>query len=266
MSLTTTAIKAAKARDKAYKLTDSGGLHLLVHPSGGRYWRMHYRFDGKQKSLAFGVWPDVTLTDARTKRDAARRQIANGIDPGEQAKQDKIAASIAAANTFEAVAAEWIAKTEREGLTAVTLKKNRWFLSFINPVIGRRPIAEISAQELLSVLRTVEMRGRHETAKRMRALCSQIFRYAIATARAERDVAADLKGALTVPKVTHRAAITTPAGAGALLRAIQAFDGHPITLTALKLLPHVFVRPGELRQCRMGRFRSGQGRVDHPGR
>lgn len=140
----------------------------------------------------------------RAKRDAAPRLIANGVDPAEKAKQDKIAASVAAANTFEAVANELLAKTERGGLSAITLKKNRWLIGFITPVLGRRPIAEITAHELLLALRSVEARGRHETAKRMRAICSQVFRYAIATARAERDVAADLKGALTVPKVWIR--------------------------------------------------------------
>jgi integrase len=254
MPLTFTAINAAKGRDKSYKLTDSGGLHLLILPSGGRYWRMHYRFAGKQKTMAFGVWPDVGLADARAKRDAARRQVAGGIDPAAQAKLDKIAANVAAANTFEAVANEWLSKVEREGRSAVTLKKIRWFLSFINPVIGRRPIADITAHELLAVLRSVEVRGRHETAKRMRATCSQVFRYAIATARADRDVAIDLKGALTVPKVTHRAAITSPRGAGALLRTIEGFDGHAMTLAALRLLPHVFVRPGELRYAEWADF------------
>jgi integrase len=249
MALTAAAIKSAKPEAVQFKLTDSGGLHLLVRPNGGRYWRMNYRFNGKHKTLAFGVWPDVTLADARAKRDAARRLIASGVDPAAKAKQDKVAASVAAANTFEAVAKELLAKTEREGLSAVTLKKNRWLIDFITPTLGRRPITEITAHELLAVLRAVEMRGRHETAKRMRAICSQVFRYAIATARADRDVAADLKGALTVPKVTHRAAIVTPIEAGALMRAIHTFEGHPITQNALRLLPHVFVRPGELRQA-----------------
>jgi integrase len=247
MGLTAVAIKAAKGRAKPYKLTDSDGLHLLVLPSGGRYWRINYRFLGKQKTLALGVWPDVELADARAKRDEARRLLAKGIDPAEQAKLDKVAASVAATNTFQAVADEWIAKIEREGLSPVTLKKNRWLLSFTFPPLGRRPIADISPHELLAVLRTVEVRGRHDSAKRIRATCSQVFRYAIATARADRDVAADLKGALTVPKVTHRAAITTPLEAGGLLRAIHGFEGHPVTIAALQLLPHVFVRPGELR-------------------
>jgi integrase len=254
MGLTAVAIKAAKGRAKPYKLTDSDGLHLLVLPSGGRYWRMNYRFLGKQKTLALGVWPEVELADARAKRDEARRLLAKGIDPAEQAKLDKVAASVAAANTFQAVADEWLAKIEREDLSPVTLKKNRWLLSFTYPALGRRPIADISPHELLAVLRTVEVRGRHESAKRIRATCSQVFRYAIATARADRDVAADLKGALTVPKVTHRAAITTPMEVGGLLRAIHGFEGHPVTIAALKLLPHVFVRPGELRYAEWADF------------
>jgi integrase len=254
MGLTAVAIKAAKGRDKPYKLTDSDGLHLLVLASGGRYWRMNYRFMAKQKTLALGVWPEVELADARAKRDEARRLLAKGIDPAAQAKLDKIAASVAAANTFLAVADEWLAKIERENLSPVTLKKNRWLLSFTFPALGRRPIADISPHELLAVLRTVEVRGRHESAKRIRATCSQVFRYAIATARADRDVAADLKGALTVPKVTHRAAITTPAEVGGLLRAIQGFEGHPVTRAALRLLPHVFVRPGELRYAEWADF------------
>jgi integrase len=247
MGLTAVAIKAAKGREKQYKLTDSDGLHLLVMPSGQRYWRMNYRHLGKYKTLAFGVWPEVDLADARAKRDEARRVLAKGIDPAEKLKLDKIAVSVAAANTFQAVADEWIAKIEREDLSPVTLKKIRWLLSFTYPALGKRPIADISPHELLAVLRTVEVRGRHESAKRIRATCSQVFRYAIATARADRDIATDLKGALIVPKVTHRAAITTPLEAGALLRAIQGFEGYSVTLSALKLLPHVFVRPGELR-------------------
>ena len=254
MGLTAIAIKAAKGRAKPYKLTDSDGLHLLVLPSGGRYWRMNYRILGKQKTLALGVWPEVDLADVRAKRDVARRLLAKGIDPAEQAKLDKFTACVAAANTFQAVADEWLAKIERENLSPVTLKKNRWLLSFTFPVLGRRPIADILPHELLAVLRTVEVRGRHESAKRIRATCSQVFRYAIATARADRDVEADLKGALTVPKVTHRAAITTPLEAGALLRAIQGFEGHSVTLSALKLLPHVFVRPGELRYAEWADF------------
>ena len=249
MGLTAVAVKAAKGRAKQYKMADSDGLYLLVKPNGGRFWRMNYRFRGFYKTLAFGSWPEIALIDARARRDEARREIAHGIDPGEKLKLDRIAADVAASITFKAVADEWLAKTEKEGLSAVTMKKNRWLLAFAFEKLGHRPIAEITPHELLAVLRKVEVRGRHESAKRIRAICSQVFRYAIATARADRDVAADLRGALIVPKVTHRAAITTPDEAGALLRAIESFDGHPTTDVALKLSPHVFVRPGELRHA-----------------
>lgn len=162
-------------------------------------------------------------------------------------KLDRVDATVAASNSFKAVADEWLLKVEREGRSAVTTKKLRWLPTFINASIGKRPIASISAQELLLMLRKMEGKGRYETAKRLRSTCSQVFRYAIATARAERVVAADLRGALIVPKPIHRAAITTPKAAGELLRAIEAFEGHQNTLASLRLLPHVFVRPGELR-------------------
>lgn len=247
MGLTAVAIKAAKGRDKPYKLTDGDGLFLYVTPKGGRYWRMNYRHLGKQKTLAFGVYPDTGLADAREQRDAARKLLARGEDPAERIKLDRIAATVAASNSFKAVADEWLVKVEREDRSAATMKKLRWLLDFINASVGKRPIASISAQELLVMLRKMEGKGKYETAKRLRSTCSQIFRYAIATARAERDVAADLRGALIAPKPVHRAAITSPHQAGGLLRALDAFEGHPNTKVALRLLPHVFVRPGELR-------------------
>jgi hypothetical protein len=247
MALSVVAIKAAKSREKAYKLSDSDGLHLLLTPSGGRYWRMNYRHLGKQKTLAFGVWADTGLADARAERDAARKILARGDDPAERIKLDRIASTVAASNSFDAVATEWRLKLEKEGRPPVTMKKLRWLLGFINAAIGARPIASISAHELLVMLRKMEAKGRYETAKRLRSTCSQIFRYAIATARAERDVAADLRGALIAPKPVHRAAITTPKEAGDLLRAIEGFEGSPEVHAALRLLPHVFVRPGELR-------------------
>lgn len=254
MGLAALAIKAAKGRDKQYKLADSGGLHLLILPSGQRYWRMNYRHLGKYKTLAFGVWPDVELADARAKRDEARRALARGVDPAEQIKLDKITASIAAANTFQAVADEWYTKTEKEGLAPATLNKNRWLLGFANQAFGGRPVADILPHELLAVLRKLEARGRHDSAKRLRSICGQVFRYAVATARANRDVSADLRGALIAVKVTHRAAIITPVEVGALLRAIDDYVGHPVTVTALKLMPHVFVRPGELRHAEWREF------------
>jgi len=254
MALTAIAIKNAKGRDKPYKLTDGDGLYLLVSPNGARCWRMNYRHLGKQKTLAFGVWPDTGLADAREQRDAARKVLARGDDPGEQIKLQRIAATVAASNSFKAVADEWLAKAEREGRSVVTMKKLRWLLDFINASIGKRPIASISAQELLVMLRKMESKGRYETAKRLRSTCSQVFRYAIATARAERDVAADLRGALIAPKAVHRAALTSPTEVGGLLRAIDAFEGHPNTKAALRLSPHVFVRPGELRHAEWSDF------------
>jgi len=254
MALSVVAIKAAKGLAKPYKLTDSDGLYLLVAPSGARYWRMNYRHLGKQKTLAFGVWPDTGLADAREQRDAARKVLARGEDPGEKIKLERIAASVAASNSFKAVADEWLIKVEKEGRSAVTMKKLRWLLDFINASIGKRPIASISAQELLIMLRKMEGKGRYETAKRLRSTCSQVFRYAIATARAERDVAADLRGALIAPQPVHRAAITNADAAGSLLRVIEAFEGHPNTKAALRLLPHVFVRPGELRHAEWADF------------
>jgi integrase len=254
MGLTAVAIKAAKGRDKQYKLADTGGLYLLVLPSGQRYWRMNYRHLEKYKTLAFGVWPDVELADARAKRDEARRALARGIDPSEQMKLDKIVASVAAANTFKAVAEEWYAKSEKEGLAPATLNKVRWLLTFAYASFGNRPIAEILPHELLVPLRKFEARGKHESAKRLRSTCGQVFRYAIATARASRDISADLRGALISVKVTHRAAITAPTEVGALIRAIDTYTGHPLTLTALKLMPHLFVRPGELRHAEWSEF------------
>ncbi|MFC3336793.1 tyrosine-type recombinase/integrase [Flavobacterium palustre] len=165
----------------------------------------------------------------------------------ERAKLEKISKSLAAAHTFEAIAKEWVEKIEAEGAAAMTVKKASWLLSKLYPTIGRRPMSEISPHELLIALKKIEATKRYDTATRARSTASQVFRYAIATARAERDIASDLRGALIAPKTTHRAAITTPKEAGALLRTIDDYDGHPLTRTALRLLPHVFVRPGELR-------------------
>jgi integrase len=249
MPLTDVAVRTAKPQEAPYKLSDGGGLYLLVRPDGARYWRMDYRWIGKRGTLAFGVYPTVTLVEAREKRQNAKKQIAAGVDPSAQRKLDKIASAIAHKNTFRAVGDEWLDKLTREGRAEATLAKTKWLLELAYPVIGDRPIADVSPPELLSALRRVEARGRYETARRLRSTCGQVFRYAIATGRAERDPSTDLRGALTAPKVKHRAAITEPVAIGALLRAIDGYDGQPATLAALRLAPLVIVRPGELRKA-----------------
>jgi len=247
-------VSRAKPKDKPYKLGDRGGLYLLIEPSGSRVWRMNYRFLGKQKTITFGRWPELLLGEARERLLDARRLLAKDVDPVEHAKLEKIAKTLAAAHTFEAVANEWLAKIAAEDAAAMTVKKARWLLSKLYPAIGKRPIREISAHELLLALRKIEATKRYDTANRARTAFSQVFRYAIATARAERDAASDLRGALITPKSTHRAAITTPVKAGALLRTIDEYDGHGLTRTALRLLAHVFVRPGELRWAEWSEF------------
>lgn len=247
MPLTDLAVRKAIPRTTPYKLTDGAGLYLLVRPDGARYWRMDYRWAGKRGTLAFGVYPAVSLAEARERRDQAKKQLAAGVDPSAQRKLEKIAIATAAKNTFRIIADEWLAKLEREGKAETTLSKLKWLMELVCPTLGERPIAEISAPELLNALRRVEARGRFDTARRLRSTCGQVFRYAIATGRAERDPSADLRGALTAPKVKHRAAITEPSAIGAILRAIVGYDGHPVTRAALRLAPLVFVRPGELR-------------------
>ena len=249
MPLTDAAIKAAKPRDKAYKLFDGGGLFLLVKPTGARLWRCKYRHQGKEQLLSLGAFPDLSLKDARQRRETARQKLASGLNPAFEKKRQAIAASICAANTFKAVADEYIAKREREGLKEITTAKANWLLAQLEPALGSRPVGEIEPYELLAVLKRVELSGRHETAKRLLAFSGRVFRYAVATARATRNIAADLQGALTSPKVKHHAAIIDPKGVGGLLRAIEGFEGHPATQWALRLAPHVFVRPGELRMA-----------------
>lgn len=247
--LTDAAVRTAKPKDRSYKLADGGGMYLLVRPDGARYWRMDYRYHGKRGTLAFGVYPTVSLADAREKRHRAKKQIENGIDPGHQRKVEKLAKRSATGNTFKALTIEYLAKLEREGRAPTTLGKKQWLYDFAIADLGSRPISKITAPELLATLRKVEARGHYETARRLRSACGEVFRYAIATGRAERDISADLRGALTAPTVTHHAAITDPQAIGALLRAIDGYTGQPITLAALKLAPLTFVRPGELRHA-----------------
>lgn len=245
MALTEIEIRAAKAVDKPVKLFDGGGLFLLVNPNGSRWWRFKYRYDGKERGISLGVYPDVSLKRARTGRDEARRLLVDGIDPSSRRQADKHARSV----TFKVMADEWLeqrAKTVAE----ITLAKARWMLSeFIFPEVGSRPIHKITAAELLATLRPVEARGKHETAHRTKQYVGQVFRFAVATGRAERDITADLRGALTPVTSKNHAAVIDPAAIGALLRSIDGYAGQPVTHAALKLAPLVFVRPGELRQA-----------------
>lgn len=254
MALTVTAINAAKSKDKAYKLTDGLGLYLLVTEKGSRLWRMNYRFLGKQKTLSLGSYPDVSLAKAREKRSAAREAMADGLDPAEVRKARIREAKARSEDTFKAIADEWVSRLEIEGRAPKTLQKMRWLLELAYPFIGSRPISELTAPELLDVLRKVEVRGRYETANRLRSTFGTIFRYAIVTGRAQRDVAVDLRGALITPKPQHRAAILEPKTLGGLLRAVDTHDGQPAVRIALKLLPHMFPRPGELRMAEWKEF------------
>lgn len=254
MPLTDIAIRNAKAGATVTKLSDGGGLQLWVMPTGAKLWRMAYRFDGKQKKLSIGPYPDIDLKTARAKRDSAKAQLRDGVDPSADKRLQKLTAANSRANTFEIVAAELMTKKEREGRAAATMEKARWLIGLATPLLGKRPISEISAAEVLATLRKVEDRGRLETAKSLRTAIGQVFRYAIATARAENDPTFALRGALTAPVVSHRAAITTAKEFGALLRAVDGFEGQPTTKAALQLMALLFPRPGELRMAEWKEF------------
>lgn len=247
--LTDAVIRRLKSRDKSYKVADMYGLYLLVHPNGARYWRFDYRHDGKRGTLALGAYPKVSLKEAREKRTNAGQMLDKGLNPSAHKKLTSGIASLEGGDSFKAVADEWLAKIEAEGRAAATMEKLRWLLSFAEPLIGTCSIGKLTAPDFLTVLRTVEVRGRYETARRLRSTFGSVLRYAIATGRAKRDVTVDLRGALIAPKVTHRAAIIEPAKVGALLRAIEGYEGQPAVEYALKIAPHVFVRPGELRNA-----------------
>ena len=254
MALTELAIRSAKVEGKITKLSDGGGLQLWVTGDGAKRWRLAYRYAGGQKVLAIGVYPDVGLKEARTARQDAKRLLSEGIDPSSAKKQAKAAQASSAANTFEAIAAELVDKKRREGKAANTVGKSEWLLSLALPAIGTRPIKEIAAPDILAVLRKVESRGKLETAKRLRATICQVFRYAVATGRADADPTGALAGAIASPVVRHRPAIVGPKAYGALLRSIVSYEGSPETLAALELLALTFVRPGELRAAEWSEF------------
>jgi len=248
MPLTDTAIRNAKLQNKQYKLTDEKGMYVLVNKAG-KYFRLDYRFAGKRKTLALGVYPDVTLAEAREKRYDARKLITNGIDPGQVRKVKKSIQIEQTENSFEAIAREWHGKYSSKWADSHAKKLIRRLELYIFPWLGSRPIAEITPPELLAVLRRVESKGVHETAHRAQQNCGQVFRYAIATGRAERDPSADLRGALAPVKHGRMATITDPKKIGELLRAIDGYEGTTVAKCALKLAPLVFVRPGELRHA-----------------
>jgi integrase len=249
MSLTDTAIRRAKARDKPFKMFDAGGLFLLVTPSGGKWWRFKYRFADKEKLLSLGTYPDISLKDARDRRDIERRKLADRIDPATNRKAVKAAWLGDQANTFEVVAREWLAQKARIWSPSNSTKTTRRLEIDAFPWLGGRPIADIAAPELLAALRKTEARGALGTAHRILQTAGQIFRYAIATGRATRDPTGDLRGALLPVKGGHFSAVTEPKAIGSLLRAIYDYQGSTVTRSALRLAPLVFVRPGELRKA-----------------
>lgn len=248
MALSDTKIRGAKTSDKQVKLFDGGGLFLLVTPSGGKLWRLKYRHEGKEKLLAMGAYPEISLADARQRKDEARKQVANGIDPGAVRKAQKQAGT-EETETFEVIAREWHTKFSHIWTPGHAVKLLSAMTRDLFPWLGARPIKELKAPELLASLRRIESRGTLETTHRMRGLLGQIFRYAVATGRAERDPAADLRGALPQPNENHHAAITDPKEVAPLLRALDGYSGHFVVKCALRLAPMLFVRPGELRQA-----------------
>src|SRR5277367_2383072 len=247
--LTDTAIRNARPSLKPTKLFDERGLYLEVSPAGGKWWRLKYRFGGKEKRLSLGVYPDVGLKDARDRRDASRKLLVDGIDPSENRKATKSAQADRASNSFEVVAREWFAKY---GATWAANHGDRILRRFerdIFPWIGGRPISEVTAPDLLTVVRRIESRGALDTAHRALGNCGQIFRYAVATGRCERDPSGDLRGALSPVKGKHFAATTEPKQLAGILRAMDGYQGMFTVQCALRLAPLVFVRPGELRMA-----------------
>ena len=254
MPLSDTAVRSAKPSEKTQKLFDGGGLYLEVAPAGGKWWRLKYRFGGKEKRISLGVYPDVGLKDARERRDAARKLLANDIDPSENRKVQKSAKVERAANSFEVIGREWLSAWKANVGAPQYGRAVARFERDVFPWIGARPITEITAPELLTILRRVDGRGARYTAHRLHGELSRAFRYAIATGRAERDPCPDLRGAIQPARGGNFAAITDPLQVGALLRAFDAFRGTFVVKSALLLAPLLFVRPGELRKAEWAGF------------
>ncbi|QYI99807.1 integrase arm-type DNA-binding domain-containing protein [Thalassovita mediterranea] len=248
MPLTDIQLRQLKPREKDYKSADGGGLYVHVSKTGSRLWRLRYRFDGKEKLLAFGAYPAISLARARELRAEAKALLAEGIDPGAHAKAQKAAQEAVTEHTFSKIAAELLEKLRKEGKADVTLSKKQWLLDMANAAFGNRPITAITAADILKPLEKVQDKGNYETARRLRSTIGQVFRYAIATAKAENDPTFGLRGALITPRVSHMAAITDWDGFAALLKAIWIYDGgSPSTRAALKLMALLYTRPGEMR-------------------
>ena len=260
MPITHVAIVNAKPREKPYRLFDGRGLYLEVAPSGGRWWRFKYRFNGKEKRLSLGVYPDVSLKEAREHLDEVRRKLKGGIDPAEERKsKSAISDSPPLGDTFETVAREWFAKHSPAWAPGHGDKIIRRLELNIFPWLGAKPIADIKPLELLGVVQRIEQRGANETAHRALQNCGRVFRYAVATGRAERDITRDLLAALAPVVERHHASIVDPKAVGALLRAIDGYAGSLVVRCALRLAPLVFVRPGELRMAEWAEFNLDEG-------
>jgi len=259
MALTDAKIRAAKAQKKLYKLSDEKGLLLIIKPNNGKYWRLKYRFNGKEKSLALGVYPEVTLSEARDKRDKARKLLTNKVDPGLLKQINQRAKRVAAENTFEAIAREWFVRFSSKWKPEYRSLIIRRLENYIFPWLGKRPISEISPSEILSALHRIEDFEYIDTAHRVRQICGQIFRYAVVTTRANNDPTRDLRGALKPIKTKNFATITEPVEIGTLLRVISSYKGYFTTQCALRLAPLLFVRPGELRQAEWSEFNLENG-------
>ncbi|MCG5236284.1 tyrosine-type recombinase/integrase [Xanthobacter oligotrophicus] len=259
MPLSDIAVRNAKGRDKAFKLSDGGGLFLQVNPDGGRLWRMAYRFDKKQKLLAFGVYPDVSLADARKRREAAKALLAKGVDPGQAKKADKRASALNSSRTFEAIGREWFALKLPGWVPSYSDRLMSRLEADVFPALGSRPIADIEPPEVLEVIRKVETRGAIELAKREMQVIGQIFRFAIASGRAKRDPTQDLRGALKSPgRQKHHRALPRE-DLPDFLKVLDAYDGEPMTKLALKLMVLTFVRTTELRAARWSEFEGLDG-------
>jgi integrase len=257
VALTDVAIRNAKPGAKAIKLADGGGMFLLITPAGGKLWRLKYRVDGREKLLAIGAYPEIGLGEARRRREEARELIALGKDPSREKQRGKVRACIQAADTFKAICDEYCEKRRRDGAKGwapATAIRSEYLLSLVCSSIGKLSIGEIEPADVLIAIRRIEGKGKLESARRSLQLAGAVFRYAVATARLTSDPTRDLRGALTVPTVTHYGAITDAKRAGELLRAIDDYDGSGITKLALQISPHVFVRPGELRHADWSEF------------